>query len=52
MAPSLPAVRKFIPYIIHIHLKKYLQNCTDHNTPYEADTHSAAQEISRLLRNK
>ena len=52
MAPSLPAVRTFIPYKIHIHLKKYLQNWTEQNTSYEAKNHSAVQEISRLLRNK
>jgi len=40
IVPSFPTVRKFIPYITHIHLKKYLQNCTDQNTSYEADTYS------------
>ena len=52
MAPSLPAVRTFIPYIIQTRLRKYLQNCMDQNTSYEADTHSVSREISRLLRNK
>jgi hypothetical protein len=33
-------------------LRKYLQNCTEYNISHEADTHTAAQEISHLFRNK